>query len=187
MTEIMADDLAGTLLPALEIAAFARAADGSFTSIAPVPPWFGRLVADTTFPFLGHILEEATQFWATGAEGFREFGPCAEVDEAGVEYHYKVIAVSARGPQFLLFQRDPAADRLRDVLQKAREHALDARAAPPTLRNEALQAAIAIREGIARLRLRAASADDHAVIEDIMDLCDRLRRAAAGAVLPPHA
>jgi hypothetical protein len=183
----MADDLAGTLLPALEIAAFARAADGSFTSIAPVPSWFRPLIADTTFPFLGHILEEAAGFWTSGAEGFREFGPCAEVDEAGVEYHYKVIAASGGGAQFLLFQRDPAADRLREVLQKAREHTLDARASPPALRNEALQAADAIRDGIARLRLHSVSADDNAVIEEIMSLCDRLRRAAAAAALPPRA
>jgi hypothetical protein len=120
----MNDDLATKLLPALDIAAFKRAPDGAFALIAPTPRWFDRLVDDTTFPFLGHILEEATTFWQHGATGSREWGPCAEVNEVGREFHYRVLAVNAEVGQFLIFQLDSAADRMRDVLQKVREQAL---------------------------------------------------------------
>lgn len=116
-----------SLLATLDIAAFERTPDGAFRSLAPVPAWFARLVGDSTFPFLGHILEEAVEFWNGGTPGFQEFGPCAEVDDGGVEFHYKVLAVATPEGQYLLFQRDPAADRLREVLQRARDHALDAR------------------------------------------------------------
>ncbi len=121
----MSDANPMALLPALNIAAFERSADGTFSAIAPAPAWFPRL-ADTTFPFLGHILEEATQFWNSGAGGSREFGPCAEVDESGREFHYRVRALTVPdgGSQFLIFELDPGSDRLRDVLQKAREQML---------------------------------------------------------------
>jgi hypothetical protein len=119
----MSDDVA-KLLPAIEIAAFKRAPDGTFALVAPAPRWFDRLVSDTTFPFLGHILEEATLFWQRGAAGSREFGPCAEVNEVGREFHYRVLAVTAETGQFLIFQLDPGADRMREVLQKVREQAL---------------------------------------------------------------
>ena len=113
-----------TLLAALDIAAFERHPDGSFAPLAPPPAWFVRIVADGTLPFLGHILEEANQFWNGRSPGRRDWGPCAEVDETGSEFHYNVAAVNAGGRQYLFFQVDPGSDRIRDVLQKIREQAL---------------------------------------------------------------
>lgn len=185
----MSDDLSITLLPALEIAAFDRAPDGSFSSISPTPPWFGRLVSGGTFPFLGHILEEANDFWTAGTPGFQEFGPCAEVDDAGREYHYKVIAVSASGRQFLLFQRDPGTDRMREVLQTAREQALrgqdDARtkAIVELLQKEAAATASEIRGLAAKLKEGQISAEEIAILEAIMARCDRLRSCVANVRL----
>jgi hypothetical protein len=122
--EPMSDDVVTKLLPAIEIAAFRRAADGSFSPVAPPPRWFERLVADATFPFLGHILEEATVFWQGRTTGVREWGPSVEVNEVGREFHYRVLAVTVDDSQFLLFQLDPGSDRMREVLQKVREQAL---------------------------------------------------------------
>ena len=123
----MTEDLVATLLPAMDLAVFSRGADGAFASMAPPPPWFPRL-ASGTFPFLGHILEEASEFWRSGLPGAREYGPCAEVDERGREFHYRVRAITApgNGRQFLVFELDRGSDRLRDTLQKAREHTLAA-------------------------------------------------------------
>jgi hypothetical protein len=177
----MSDQLSAGVLPALEIAAFHRASDGSFSSIAPVPAWFRPLVSDATFPFLGHVLEEANQFWASGTPGFQEFGPCADVDETGREFHYKVIAAAAAGRQFLLFQRDPAAGPMQAVLQKAREQALrlqdDARARTlvAQLQKEALAAAGDIHVLAAQLGRRQLSPDESAIVEAITAACDRLR------------
>lgn len=123
----MTDELVATLLPAMDLAVFSRRPDGTFAAIAPPPPWFPRLARDT-FPFLGHILEEASEFWRSGAPGSREYGPSVEVDEAGREFHYRVraLTIAGSGSQFLVFELDRGTDRLREALQKAREHALAA-------------------------------------------------------------
>ena len=115
-----------TLLPLLDTAAFVRTADGSFSAMAPAPAWFQQLTAEPTFPFLGHILEEATAFWQRGTSGSAEWGPCAEVDDEGREYHYTVTALTAGPSQYLIFQVDKGAERMRDVLQKIRSEALTA-------------------------------------------------------------
>jgi hypothetical protein len=115
-----------TLLPALDIAAFERRPEGSFSPMAPPPPWFVRIVADGTMPFLGHILEEANQFWESRSSGRRDWGPCAEVDATGSEFHYMVTAVTIGYQQYLCFQLDPGSDRLREVLQQVRDQALAA-------------------------------------------------------------
>jgi len=120
----MSDDLLKALMSGLGIAAFERRADGSFAMVAPVPTWFQRLLGDGTFPFLGHILDEAGRFWNKGEPMLREWGPCAEVDEVGREFHYKVSAVTMTGRHYLIFQLDPGADRLQAMLQKVREREL---------------------------------------------------------------
>jgi hypothetical protein len=120
----MTDTALATLLTALDIAAFERAAEGGFRSLAPLPAWFTRLGRDGTFPFLGHILEEATVFWNSGADGLREWGPCADVDERGQEFHYRVKALRVNTRGYLVFQIDEGAERLRQVLQKVRSEAL---------------------------------------------------------------
>jgi hypothetical protein len=120
----MTDHSLSALLPALDIAAFARASDGSFRSLGPLPAWFPLLSRDDTFPFLGHILEEATAFWDSGVNGVREWGPCTAVEESGREFHYRVKAVQLEAGAYLVFQLDEGAEQLRQILQKARGDAL---------------------------------------------------------------
>jgi hypothetical protein len=176
----MADDLLTVLLPAIEIAAFERRADGSFTSIAPPPPWFSRLVADETFPFLGHILEEAVDFWRQSRSGMQEWGPCAESDGAGREFHYKVVAVSANGRQFLLFELDTASDRMREVLQAARERALaagsrgDEQAGAAAAQRDVRRMGAEMRELLRRLAASGPTAEQLTVIEALTKKCDAL-------------
>ena len=123
----MSEDLLKELIPALGIAAFERQVDGSFRALAPIPRWFERLAGDGTFPFLGHILEEATRHWNKGdAANPREWGPSAETDEAGHEFHYIVTALTLSGRNVLIFSLDAASDRMRQVLQKVRDQALAA-------------------------------------------------------------
>lgn len=122
----MSDDVLKALLPALGMAAFERRADGSFAALAPLPRWFERIAGDGTFPFLGHILEEAAFYWNKGGDKLREWGPCAETDEAGREFHYMVTALTLSGRSVLVFALDTASDRIRGVLQKVRQQALSA-------------------------------------------------------------
>jgi hypothetical protein len=127
----MADNAPSTLLTALDLAVFERDAEGGFQSLAPLPTWFTCLSRDGTFPFLGHILEEANVFWNSGADGSREWGPCAEADESGREFHYLVKALRIDGRAYLVFQVDEGAERLRQVLQKVRSDALAEEQNPP--------------------------------------------------------
>lgn len=120
----MTDNALSALLTALDVAAFEREAEGGFQPVAPLPTWFTLLSRDGTFPFLGHILEEANVFWNSGAGGLREWGPCAEVDESGREFHYLVKALRLNMRAYLVFQIDEGAERLRRVLQKVRSDAL---------------------------------------------------------------
>jgi hypothetical protein len=121
----MSDELLKALLPALGMAAFERHVDGSFRALAPIPRWFERLAGDGTFPFLGHILEEATRHWNKGdAAKPREWGPSAETDETGREFHYMVTALTLSGRSVLIFSLDTASDRMQKVLQKVREQGL---------------------------------------------------------------
>jgi hypothetical protein len=123
----MSDELLKALMPALGLAVFVRRPDGSsFGPVAPLPRWFERLVGDGTFPFLGHILEEATRYWNKEDAKPREWGPCAEVDEAGHEFHYTVTAMTVEGRQYLVFQLDRVSDEMRQILQKVRDQALAA-------------------------------------------------------------
>ena len=120
----MSEDLLSILLPALDLAVFERSADGTFSSVAPPPAWFGRLAADVTFPFLGHVLDEANRFWRRGVTGAQYWGPSVDADETGREFHYMVGAVTTQNRQFLIFRLDRESDRMRDVLQRVRENAL---------------------------------------------------------------
>jgi hypothetical protein len=122
----MTDQSFSTLLTALDIVAFERQPDGAFRRLAAPPPWFASLTRDGTFPFLGHILEEAQTFWNSGREGVCQWGPCADVDDDGAEFHYIVKALRINLAAFLVFQRDDSAERVRDVLQKVRSEALAA-------------------------------------------------------------
>jgi hypothetical protein len=115
----------------LDIAAFEREPAGGFRSLAPMPAWFMRVSRDGTLPFLGHILEEAHVFWDAAAEGVREWGPCADVDEAGKEFHYRVKALRVGASAYMVLQIDDGADRLRELLQKVRNDALIAARNPP--------------------------------------------------------
>lgn len=115
-----------TVAGALGIAAFSRQPDGGFEPLGPAPDWFVTITSGDTFPFLGHILEEATSFWQRGTQGRADWGPVAEVDEQGREYHYIVTALTVGTSQFLVFQLDAGAERMRDVLQKVRSEALSA-------------------------------------------------------------
>lgn len=133
----MDNDLLSTLLPAVGIAAFERDGEGAFTAVAPPPAWLANLASDGTFPFLGHVLEEATAFWRTGASGSREWGPCAEIDESGREFHFTVTAVSDGRKQYLLLRLDSGSEQVRDVLQQVRQRALDAER---TARQHAIEA-----------------------------------------------
>ncbi|MBS1819406.1 MAG: hypothetical protein JSU08_15855 [Acidobacteria bacterium] len=111
---------------ALGLAVFVRQPDGGFEPVGPAPEWFVRVTSDDTFPFLGHILEEATAFWQRRQSGRADWGPVAEVDDQGREYHYLVSALLVDGAEYLVFQLDAGAERMREVLQKVRSEALSA-------------------------------------------------------------
>jgi hypothetical protein len=186
----MSDDLLKSLIPALDIAAFERHDDGSFGSIAPVPPWFTRLVADPAFPFLGHILEEANRFWVAKGPGLREWGPVAEVDEAGAEFHYKVAAVTTAEGRFLIFQLDRASEQIRRVLQTVRTSQLEAEqtgagsAVRQAERRAIRMAADDLQEALARVRESGADAGSDRAVAELSARSEALLNAVYAADRP---
>ena len=78
----MSEDLLKALMNGLGIAAFERRADGS-SGRSAAPSWFARLAGDGTFPFLGHILEEAGLFWTKGEPMLREWGRAPNWTKSG--------------------------------------------------------------------------------------------------------
>ncbi len=115
---------------ALVIGVFEQVADGAFTSVAPLPDWMRAFSQNPTFPFLGSFLIEARAFWAEPRDTRLTWGPCAEVDEAGREFHYRVSALSLPDHKYLVFELDHHAEETRAILQKAREVVLR-RQTPP--------------------------------------------------------
>jgi hypothetical protein len=110
---------------ALEIGIFEQGPDGGFASVAPVPDWMTAFSRNPTFPFLGSFLTEARDFWSEPREGRLTWGPCAESDATGREFHFTVSAVSLPDHRFLIFELDRNAEQTRAVLQKAREVILE--------------------------------------------------------------
>jgi hypothetical protein len=176
----MSDELLKSLLPALGMAAFERREDGSFAALAPPPAWFARLTSDATFPFLGHILEEAAQFWTRGASGRADFGPAAEVDASGREFHYIVSALVVGKTSILVFQLDTGSDRLREVLQKVRDNELGrettlrARAALSSVQREVRERGEEMHEQLRRLLGTAPNDEQFKIWQGLSAQCDEL-------------
>jgi hypothetical protein len=176
----MDDHLLSTLLPAAGIAAFERDAEGAFTAVVPLPAWFSSLAGDGTFPFLGHVLEEASAFWSGATSGSREWGPCAGIDESGREFHFTVTAAADGQTQYLLFRLDPGSDKVRDVLQQVRQRTLDAER---HARREAVDARSLSTEVHVLLGRLLASGPTPAQVEVLTQLaarCDELVQRLVG-------
>ena len=95
--------------------------------LAPLPAWFMRIVADGTFPFMGHILEEANQFWGravarTGRTGGHARRLTSRVPSSTTRWQPSPNVREL----YLVFQLDPSSDRMREVLQRERERSLTA-------------------------------------------------------------
>jgi hypothetical protein len=121
----MADnDALSAALGALEIGVFRQDDGGGFVSVGPVPAWMAAFSRNQTFPFLGSFLARAREFWREPQTDRLTWGPCAEMDTQGREFHFLVSAFSLPGHKLLVFELDRSAAQMRDVLQKARDQAL---------------------------------------------------------------
>ena len=121
----MADnDALAAALGALAIGVFRQDDAGGFVSVGPVPAWMAAFSRNPTFPFLGSFLGQARAFWREPQVERLTWGPCAEVDADGREFHFLVSAISLPEHQLLVFELDRSAEPMRAVLQKARDQAL---------------------------------------------------------------
>jgi len=120
----MSNDALQAAVTALEIAIFEQGPDGGFTSVGTPPAWMAAFRRNPTFPFLGSFLPQARQFWSEPRADRLTWGPCAEVDPEGREFHFTVSAISLPDHKFLVFELDRHAEPMRALLQQAREQAL---------------------------------------------------------------
>ena len=173
----MGDDLLAGLLQAMDMVVFERRPDGAFVTITEPPRWFALMNADLRFPFLGHILAEAGDFWDRRVPGVQDWGPAAELDEHGKEFHYKVMAVQAEERQYLVFQLDRGSERMRETLQKVREKALaeGTRAKRTTAAaSEARRTGTDLYDLLGRLRATGLSQAQNDIVAELTDVCDEL-------------
>ncbi len=181
------DDALGAAVSALEIGVFERNADGGFSSIATPPAWLRIFSQDMSFPFLGSFLDEARQFWAEPRPSRLTWGPCAATNPDGTELHFTVSALSLPDRQFLVFELDPGAVMMRDILQKVRTQALerDGTAKPPSPSiADATTDPGPPRAVSDNPTLAAAAADARQCASAVHDLALRARDAGAGVAVP---
>jgi hypothetical protein len=176
----MSDETIAPLLRALGIAAFERRDDGRFVALAEPPAWLPGLTSDGTFPFLGHVLEEAVAFWGSGADGCRDWGPCAEVDAGGREFHVLVTACTSARTQYLVIRLDEGSDRVRAVLQQVRERALEAEGEARQRDEGARGVAGEIQRIVGRLLASGLTPAQVGMLTELAARCDELARRAAG-------
>ena len=77
------------------------------------------------FPVLDVFLSEAEIFWGREADGRLDGEICVMTSEDGTNLALATVAVSMDGRKFLLLQRVPGFDDRQNVLQRARERALE--------------------------------------------------------------
>ncbi|MGI9175453.1 MAG: sensor histidine kinase [Rhodothermales bacterium] len=127
-----------SLLPALDMAAFGRHADGSFRLLGTAPAWLQQLWPDVLIPgkalypgkaflFLDHFLEAADVCWMHRQEGERlASGPWTETGPGGHEWALEAVALFTDGRPLLLIQFPTTDHRtLRRILQESRQQGLD--------------------------------------------------------------
>jgi hypothetical protein len=173
----MGDELLAGLLYTMGVAVFERRPDGAFVSVTEPPPWFSAMKSDATFPFLGHILSEATEFWDRHVVGAQDWGPCVEVDDHGKEFHYRVTAVQAEERQYLTFQLDRDSDRMREMLQKVRDKVLaegTRKKRATTAASEARRTGTDLYDLLGRLRATGLSQAQNDIVAELTDVCDEL-------------
>ena len=125
-------DVIEAVVGALGIGVFVETPEGRFESVGPVPAWMAAFGRDPTFPFLGSFLEQARRHWESPQATCLTWGPCAEVDQDGREFHYTVSALALPVGRVLVFELDLQAGQMRDLLQRVRTEALTAATAPPS-------------------------------------------------------
>ena len=98
----------------MQLAAFERTAEGTFTPIGPYPAWFHRLAPNPAdlltdhFPALTGFLPVAEDFWAAPSTERLQSDFWTETDSAGSHYHLLAHAVSNGPRQFLVIERADA-------------------------------------------------------------------------------
>lgn len=130
----MSDVLLSNLMPALDLFVVERRSDSSFAVVAPRPRWLTPALGSDgdspfalvrMFPFLDGFLQEAEAFWRTGAEGRLTSGVFAAGSGPG-EILLRASALNVGPRCALVLERLLGSADPRPLLQKAREHTLEA-------------------------------------------------------------
>jgi hypothetical protein len=130
------EELLAMLVALLEVVVFERLHGGAFRQVggAPTPSWFAESFKATepgapvtllqAFPVLDAFLSEAEIFWERTAYGRLEGEAVVVSGPGGRNLPLATIAVAMEGRQFLLIQRVTGFDDRQDILQTARDQAL---------------------------------------------------------------
>jgi hypothetical protein len=131
------DSVLNDLTTALDLIILEALPSGAFKRIeySHVPRWFyaafhdaaaGRPVAlQQAFPVLEGFLKDAERLWAAGVDGRRDSESFLIADSEGREVPVVATALAVRGRQYLLVQHDASYQERQQILQRARDHALE--------------------------------------------------------------
>ena len=104
----MTEQFLASLLSTIEIAAFERTPDGSFTAAAPIPRWFGDWV--TRHSRFSDTSSKKPTSSGPRCDRFSRMGSLRRRrSESGQEFHYKVTAVTLPSGSSCCFSSIPQA------------------------------------------------------------------------------
>ena len=127
----------GALMAILDIVVLERVHGGAFRQLStePSPSWFseafsnvlegGPVTLTEAFPVLDPFLSEAEVFWSRTAFGRLDGEAFVVGDPGGRNLPLVTVAVALEGRHFLLIHRVAGFDDRQQILQRARERALE--------------------------------------------------------------
>ncbi len=131
------DSILNDLTTALDLILLESLPSGGFRRVefSHVPQWFfaafhdaggGSPVAlEQAFPVLDAFLKDAEGLWSGGVDGRKDSEPFVVADSAGREVPVIATALEIRGRRYLLIQPDASYSERHQILQTARERALE--------------------------------------------------------------
>jgi len=189
------DTVLPELFRALNLVVIEREPNSTFYMVTPAPAWLSgafdaapvgeRHTLSGAFPFLDDFLQQASGAWKAGPHASIVSGPfSATVD--GDDLLLRASALTIDGHALLVIERLIGAADTRPMLQKARQHMLDAE---QLTRNVAKLHAptAAVAAAVGELNAGDLSPQQRTIAETLTDACRQLTAAMAGLPEPPPA
>ncbi len=189
--------LIDTVLPelfrALNLVVIERQPNSTFYMVTPAPEWLSgafdaapageRHTLSGAFPFLDDFLQQASGAWKAGPHASIVSGPFAATVN-GDDLLLRASALTIDGHALLVIERLVGAADTRPMLQKARQHMLDAEKLARNV-TKIHAPARAIAEALGELNAGTVSPQQRAIADALAEASAQLTAAVAELPAPP--